>query len=64
MSVQIHSLEHHPNGTHLEVHIGDTRVTADTRGQSDITIEDGHRVVRVTLADDDLINDVNVIEPE
>lgn len=64
MPIRINSLERLPNGEHAEVLIGDTRITADTRGQSDITIEDGQRVVRVTLANDDLIDDVDVIEPE
>lgn len=59
--IDIQSLEQHPSGDELVVRVGDTRVTIDTRGTADTTVEDGEQVVHVRLDDDYQITDVDVL---
>jgi len=63
-NIDIRTLERYSSGEQLIVTLGNTRITVDTRGQADVTVEDRERVARVLLDDDYHIEDVDVLEGE
>lgn len=60
-TINLQSLERHPRGDELVAYIDDTRITIDTRGQPDVTVEDTEEVARVMLDDDYSVADVDVL---